>query len=744
MANTKIDANQIEWTPAASNDAALYFAGPSFNGIIQQGDDAAAQIFGTGMSSALYLGANHKFNFSLKIGADTAYNSSAMAPKAYIDNNGKVTIKGTGSVGPSSLTTSYFIAGNPDGQTFYLVLDVKNNTGATVNVIPTLISSSGNLQNFRGDVIGHYGDVDTDVISWDNTNKYIQITTPAVSNIFMGMRACNTTQGYLAQTAFVDINGTYLGAGDLPNSIGALGTSNYVFIENGLAASPTPITAGATVRFAWVVAFRTTQAALQTAMAALTSVPTSNITTSDGYFTATRMSVQTNTKAIDTLYLRSQGIMNALANTQIINAHTAVAAGSYTFTFPFARDGYYSSKTLNQITGGPTITADDYALFKLKANGNNSQQHEVAQYVNASGLFVAAGNNGTPGDQDFYQILKAYDYYVTTLDATFLAAEITNLNNIGTYLNTFYTGNTSYKGLFASNAVANYPDGANNFTGATYIHEPIVSSQAIYTFQRLAELNTAAGNTSQATTWNAVATAMARSISEFWNASSGWPYVNIKQDGTKFTSRHLTSVDLALWDVGLPLANAQAMATQLTDGATWWDSANYMFREMPTTDPNYNAGSYWLGPGWHLTDFKAIELVLRYGTPTQAKTVWAYLQQIANDRANNIRGWMAEHYNNSGMFGFSVGALHELLVRGLFGIDVHTTYFTITPNTYKIGGGTFTLTNIKMGNQTYSISVSGMGPVQKTYVNGVLQSSNRITYSANTTVVVTFSGRGKV
>lgn len=739
--NTKITSSKIEWTPASSNDASLYFCGPSHNALIKQGDDSSAQIFGLGMGSALYFGSANKLSFSVKVSTTANYFHPTFLPKCYVDKNGSVSLEGTGTIASKSISAKMYLSGKSDGETLYVVLELTNNEASSITVTPTLIWADANLQNFRGDVVGYYGNADTDSVTWDATNKYLEITSPSISSIYAGIRACNTIQHYRVQTAYNDVNATYLSAGDLPDSIGTLGTTNYIWSQHGDTSNETTITTGATGTFTWVIGYKTSRAALQTLMAGLTSTPTSDLTTAASNFTATRLNVEMSHRDLGRFFKLTQGIMMGMANSQVIGSTQAVPAGTYTFTFPFSRDGYYSSKSLLQITGGSTIVSADYSFFKSYETAGHAQKHEIAQYVKDTGRFITSGNNGTPGDQDFYQILKAYEYYIATLDASFLSSEISTLNNIGSYINTFYTNNSKFNGLFAGHANSCYPDGANNFSGQTYIHEPMISSLAVYTLLALAELNTAAGDTSTATTWTNLANTMSASFSEFWNSSTNWPYVNITQTGTKYNSRHLTSVDIALWGSRFSTSYCQLMATQLVETTDWWDDTNMMFREMPTTDPNYSAGSYWLGKGWNLTDFKALELVFRYGTTTQAQIAFGYLKKLINKRMDEVKGYMGEHHSDAGMFGFSIGAFQEMIVRGLFGIEAHTTYFSISPTLYKLGIGNSSLSSFKMGNQTYSISVSGSGSNQKTYINGVLQSSNIIPYGAGTTISIVMSGR---
>lgn len=731
-----LNTDTIEWSPGAS-DNATYFCGPSHNGQVKRGDDNAAQFFYLSMGSAITFGSGLKVNFSLKLPSiGSAYQTASFNPKCYIDNSGRIYIQGTGTVGGKSITAKHFIAGQVGGECMYIVLDLTNNSNTDITTTPTLIWAEGNLKNFRWEDVGASGN---DSATYDSANKYIQLTSSGISNIYVGIRACNTIQHYRAQPAWADINSVYLGgSNNLPDTISTLGNSNYIWVQHGETANPTSIPAGQTQRFVWAVAYKTTQAALQTLMASLSSTPTTDLATDDALYSPTKLQA---TLPNDSYISRLMNINNVRchyqARSQTINGYKNAPAGSYTFTFPFARDGYYSVKTLLQ-TGADAVVSDEYQLFKSLENGDDSQEHEVAQYVNGSGRYTTSGNNGAPGDQDCYQILKAYEYYIATQDSSFLTNEITSLNQIGTYLKTYYDGHSKWNSLFAGHGNSTYLDGAGNVTGGNPMHDPVMCSLVAYAFNRLAELNTLAGNTSQASTWSSFATTLISNFSNLWNNSASWPYFNVKTDGTLYSNKHLAKVDAAIWGI-LSSAYASLMATELVDTTNWWDSTNKAFYEMPTTDALYSAGSYWYGKGWNLTDFKALETVFRFGSSGQAQTAWSYLSQLALDRLNR-RAFLAEHYSDSGVFGFSTGAFIEMLVRGLFGIDAHANYFTISPNTYKLAlSSDFSLTNLKMGNKLYNVTVRGTGQYPIVYLNDEPISGN-IPYSkAGTDIVVEMS-----
>jgi Na+-transporting NADH:ubiquinone oxidoreductase subunit NqrE len=711
----------------------LYFDGPSYNALIEQGDSSQPQIKKPGMGSTLYFGDGVKMGFAIKqnttgTSGDVGFADSTFSSAVATTRNGRISITGTGSLVGTSLSWEHYLAGEPEGDTFYVVMSLTNNSGVSKNYVPTLILPDVNLQNFRWVDVGN---ADTDVISWDATNKYLQLTTPAMSNIFVGLKACNTNIGYKAKTGYSDVSGD-LAAGDLDNTIGTLGNTNYIWIENGSTASPTTIAAGATATFAWVVAYRTTQAALQTFMAAKTSAPTSSLTTEAAYYTNSRLAISLPfDDPIAQVYDMNSGRLNAMAHSQLINSKKYVPAGSYTFTFAFGRDGYYGNKVMLQALNGKSVTSDEIALFKVFENtGTHEQMHEVAAYTNASGYYETAGDNGTPGDQDAYLILKGYEYYVATKDDAWLATNITYLNNVGTYLYNYWVANKDASDQFAGHGTSTYLDGAGNITGVNPMIDPVLDSLVAYTFARLAELNTHLGGSylTTAASLNVAYSAIVAGFSSLWNSGASWPYFNKKTDGTTYSNRHIAKVDAALWSI-LDGTKSATMATQLIDTTDWYDDPQKNFHEVPTTDSLYDANSYWYDGGWHLTDFKAIETALRYGTNAQAQAAWVIAKDIANDRLTNLQGFLGEKSVNSGTFAFSIGALHEMLVRGLFGIDAHATYFTITPNLTKLGlGGSWTLTTLRLGGWTYNITVVDNSGVAAITINGASYSSGATIY----------------
>jgi hypothetical protein len=723
----------------------LYFDGPSYNALVEIGDSDEPQFKKPGMGSTLYFGDGIKMAFAIKkntagSAGDVAFTDTIFNSAITYDRDGRISITGTGSLTGTSLAWENYLAGEPEGDTFYVVMALTNNSGVSKNFVPTLVLPDVNLQNFRWVDVG---DNDTDSITYDSTNKYLELTTPEMSNIYVGLKPMNTTMGYKAKTGFSDISAD-LAAGDLDNTIGALGTTNYIWIEHGTTASPTTIAPSSTATFVWVVAYRTTQAALQSFMAAQTSTPSTSLSDEAAYYAIPRLSATLPfNDEIAQIYDMNAGRLNAMAHSQLIDGKKYVPAGSYTFTFAFGRDGYYGNKALLQAENGRTVTSDEIALFKAFENtGTHEQMHEVAAYTNASGYYETAGNNGTPGDQDAYLILKGYEYYVATKDDAWLATNITYLNNVGTYLYNYWNANKDASNQFAGHGTSTYLDGAGNITGSNPMIDPVLDSLVAYTFSRLAELNTHLGGSylTTASTLTTASNAIIAGFSSLWNAGANWLYFNKKTDGTTYSNRHVAKVDAALWGV-LDGTNSATMASQLIDTGDWWDDPGRNFREVPTSDSLYDGNSYWYDGGWHLTDFKAVETVLRYGTNAQAQSAWTHAQAIAVDRLANINGFLGEKSVNSGTFAFSVGALQEMLVRGLFGIDAHATYFTITPNIPKLAlGGTWVLNDLRMGGWAYDVSVTDTGGTPTITINGASYSSGAtIYYDPNVSDSVTVS-----
>ena len=241
--------------------------------------------------------------------------------------------------------------------------------------------------------------------------------------------------------------------------------------------------------------------------------------------------------------------------------------------------------------------------------------HEIRDALTSTGIFVQSSNNGTPGDQEMFVIMKAYEYYCLTQDSTFLTTYISRFNDIGDYLKNWYdtdaNGKSADNNFFGGKAYATYLDSAGNQIGgrmSTVLVDPIMQSILIYSLRCLAELNTAAGNTTKAATWNAWRTTLAAQMPEMWVESKGWPAFNISiSEGTTVENPHLMKVDALVFDALEDEEKQAAMVAKLS-GTDFWNGATavagfQMFRPYNLLFSGLGTG--WYGSPWHIGDYKA-------------------------------------------------------------------------------------------------------------------------------------------
>ncbi len=733
--NTTLDVADGYIQVQAPNN--LRIIGPSYSTTIQAGDNSASQFFSPGFGSVM-LDAGARLNLTvLDTNGNRGTYTAIVTPSTYVAKDGRVYLKGSGYLGSGSrepLAIKYYPSGSSIGNLQYWVAEVTNLDTQDVHLTIDMTQGPTNFTNGRYQNVGN-GSGDNFVI--DAANSYLRINDTGIANMYIGMKPLNTpTRHFQVSSSWMD-DSSYISTNHkLSDTVSqsSSGYGDYVYLQSGdLAsgsASTTTITPGATATFAWAIGYATTQAALTTLMNGSDAQFGSDLGAYRALAANTVMTVTTPYASFN--YLLESMMRTELYSSKLMQVHgyQAPPAGAYTFFTPFARDGYYAALSNGQ-AGNTSSIRDQFNLFRSIENANHSQQHEAGYYVNSNGMYFAYGNNGSPGDQDMYQILEAYEYYVRTGDKPFLTANISYLDNIGDYLVGYYNTNISTDGLFESAGCATYLDGNGNLTGRSPVVDPIMNALFAYTMNRLSELNAITGDTSRASTYAAVATKITQNYSKLFLPSTNWLLFNRTPDGlTTYSNEALTKIDALIFDALTDTTEQQAMVTNVL-GATWWDSTNEAFYETPTNDSLFSPGSYWYGPGWNLTDYKAFSAIFRYGTTAQAQAAWSRLQLHTDRVIASQYGNPGEHSGDNGLFDFSLSAV-EMVTRGLFGIDAHSTYLTASPNTWKIGAGsTWSLSNYTAGGHYYSFTVSGDGPQQTTYLDGVLQSSNRLYYDGS-------------
>ena len=662
--------------------------------------------------------------------------TSATKPRTHINKDGTIYVKGTDSTTFSQpLTAKVRLIGQPIGKVLFVVLDVTNEGNTPIDIIPN-IAMQTRLTNIR---YYNAGNENGDIYSWDNANKTLNLVNSGIANIFAGFSAVSALPiHYLVTDTDTDELAATTSVGNIGDTKTVTGTSSkYVYIQIGDTTHRTTILAGETSQFVFILAYDITQNALNTAISnAKNSYSTDIINWQNiGSSSILTLNSNGNLTLLDQAFehiLRSSSYM---ANLNVLEGFKHFNAGSYTFLQTFGRDGYYAGLA-NCQTGYEENLKDEYLYMKSKDTGDHSCYQEIGVDVTSSGLTpLTPFREGTPGDHELYQILKAYQYYITTLDGSFLGAEIAYLNSIADYLYTYFVSNKTQDGLYVAHGGTTYPDNYGNVTDESQIADPVQISTLIYALNRLAELNEITGNTTKQEHWTTWANDQQTKLNNIlFNKSLLWPYMNEKQDKTLYNNTHLPKIDVLVFDVLTDQQNIQSMLTRILDDTFFWNNSDVGFRELPASDALYSDGSYWYGSPWHLTDYKCFSSIFRYGTREQARNAWQKLIKHTQRIRDHNYFRPGERNNDCGLFQFSAGALTEMIVRGLFGIDVHATYFTINPNVYKLGlSGTWVLNNIKMGNQIYTITVSGNHGQQNT--------PTRYDFGGDTNINVTFSGR---
>jgi hypothetical protein len=673
---------------------------------------------------------------------------SAMNPTVYCLANGRYYLQGTSSALAQAVTMRAEIMGRQADHTGYIVVDVTNNGGATLNLKACVLSLIGAhfCRSRYYDTTAATGDA----YAIDGTNHLLNLTNSAITGVTWGFAtnygALSTTQHFqVTDTASTPLS-TITGSGNLPDTVTATATATKcIYVEIGDNANQISIAASTTTRFVFILTCGATSSAMQTLVSNAKSNYTSDITTYTSYASTPQMSLQSASPHLDMLLTYMLSRERYRSKTALASSgQSFTPAGSYTFFDSFTRDSYQGSMALCQ-AGNITHAKDIFSLRIATEDGTYHQYHEIGDFLITTGFQQQSSRNGSPGDQDMWVPIIGYEYYIRTLDNTWLTANIASINNILSMLQTWYNaaGGSSTDGCFMLPGNTTYMDSAGNVTGQSNMASPFVQAILCFALRAGIELNTAAGNASQAATWTVWRNTLLAALPALWSSANTWFVFNKSQDGTGvYANPHLLQLQVLLYDALTDPTKQAAMVAKLV-GSTYWQSAALTHYMLPTTDPNYGSGSYWDGPGWNLTDFQAISVAIRYGTPSQAQTAWQRLKQMVLRIQYTQLHSPGEHYTNVGQFSFSAGAITELVTRGLFGIDPHASYFTCQPNISKLNEPSgWQLNNFQMGNSTWTITHTGSGPTATMTLDGSAVSGQIAYPSAGThTLAITAHGR---
>ncbi|MGD0483777.1 MAG: hypothetical protein ABSB58_03880 [Gemmatimonadales bacterium] len=361
-------------------------------------------------------------------------------------------------------------------------------------------------------------------------------------------------------------------------------------------------------------------------------------------------------------------------------------AGAYTFLAAFDRDGWYGATVALQL-GDPGVVCSEYRLFDRFADPSGAQRHEIWNRLGPGGRYVWTDDWGGRwmGDKDAYQILKGYACYRATHDGAWLATELPSLRRIARYvLATDADGDGLVEGMSYATYSEMSPLSPHDEPYAT--EDPYVNALTAYALDRLAELEDAATLTAgqspdSAATWRTAAARIRRALPALWRPAMQWFAYHATPDGTRsWDHYHLQPVDALVFDGVADTAMQAAMVRQLLR-PDWWDAGGRGFFTVPATDPWHDMTSYWRGWGWHIMDFKALEVVLRFApAPEQRIAAWRLLVAEADRILRVNYGRPGERGDDNGLFQFSAGSYLDLVARGLFGVDEHVDEVDVAPH----------------------------------------------------------------
>lgn len=690
---------------------------------------------------------------------DAANNSvklSSLNPPVTSLQNGQIYLQATSGALSQSVTIKGQIMGRQADRTGYVVFSVTNNGGSALS----LKSAIASFLNTHFCSSRSYGiDATTgDQYALDATNKIVQLTNTGVSNIVTGFTSnygafSSVTQHHQIVDTTINEVTQITGSGALADTISGSATATKgVYIAIGDTTNRISIPAGATAQFVFMLGASDTLPHLTTLLNAAKSGYATDITAFQAFSAQPHMSLSTPHVYLDIaleFILMHEYFKGKFQKSS--NGYQFNPAGSYTYFSCFARDGYYGKMAMSQM-GDTANVQDEYLLQKSTQFGNFTQCHEIIDSFQTSGFRQDASNNGVPGDEEPYVILKAYEYYIRTLDATFLSNELGNLNGIANYIKTWYDTNVNGKtsdNLITANCNATYLDsGGCQIGGQTYVADPVYVATVIYAMRAIVELNTAAGNLGNATLYNTFKNTLISNMPALWVNAKNWLAFNKSIDGTTTVNNpHLMKVDALVFDALADTAKQQSMLSVLAgSGSIFWNDASDVagFQMFPTADSLFSGlGVGWYGPPWNIGDGKAFHAIFRYGNNTQAQWGFDKLKKYCQRLIYNNVYSPAEYYGNIGQFEFSSGSFVEMIIKGLFGIDAHAAYFTVNPNIPKLSqGGVWKLNNLVMGGSTFNVTVTGIGDNVNVKVDGVTQSGNIAYPAAGThTLAITCGGR---
>jgi hypothetical protein len=402
-----------------------------------------------------------------------------------------------------------------------------------------------------------------------------------------------------------------------------------------------------------------------------------------------------------------------------------IPAGSYTFLAAFDRDGWYGTTTALQL-GDPEVVCSEYALMKQYADPSGAQRHEIWNRLGARGRYVWTDDWGGRwmGDKDPYEILKGYACYRSTRDTAWLRSELRNLRHIAHYvLATDRNGN----GLVEGMSYATYSEMSPlDPRDRPYLTEdPYVNALTAYALDRLAELEDEAALRfnvmslgDSAAAWRAAGSRIRAALPTLYRPSMGWfTYHAMADSGRSWDHYHLQPVDALVFDGVADTAISGAMVRRLLS-PEWWDAKNHGFFAVPSNDSWFDLRGYWTGWGWHILDFKALEVAFRFGTAAQRREAWQRLGAEATRIVRVNYGRPGERGDNNGLFMFSAGSYLDLIARGLFGVEEHLDSLVVAPHVDGVADdSTWRLDGWKISGDSLSLAYR---PATRTVTIGLL------------------------
>jgi hypothetical protein len=348
------------------------------------------------------------------------------------------------------------------------------------------------------------------------------------------------------------------------------------------------------------------------------------------------------------------------------------------------REGFYGALVAAQL-GEADAVCGQYVLMKRAAPARGLPRTAVAMRLGAQGRYLWAeeprgelGGDGLP-----YHLLTGYACHLATRDSVWLASELEALRALGRML---VESDRDGDGLIEARSDGTWAGLSPLASDTSYASEdPYVNAVAAAALDRLAELEEAAGGpgAGRATPWPAAARRIREALPLLWRLENEWFAFHALPDNSRSWDRpHLMAVDALAWGQVANQDQLSAAVAQLSR-PRWWNAGTASFLPVP-------AGTDWpaADPGAVLStipalDFRALSALLQHGGAEGRRTAFQRLHQKAVRLVQVSYGRPGPREGANGLSMATAGALLDLVLGGLFGVEERLDVIQIAP---RLGG----------------------------------------------------------